>query len=166
MTRDRRTIWAPLAALAVIACAPSVATAKSSPLLSGYGGPGQGEQAILGGGLVNTPKGGGGGSGSSGAGSSELTLPSSSAGSTSKAGTGSSAAGHRAARRHHPSSTSSTVPSQGNAATALPSAQVSDRGVSGGTLGVSSGEVLYLLLALAALALTGALTRQLARRAR
>jgi hypothetical protein len=34
----------------------------------------------------------------------------------------------------------------------------------GGTLGLSGGDIVYLLLALAALALTGGLTRQLARR--
>ena len=56
-------------ALVAILCVsvPTVALA-GSPLLSGYGGPGTGEQAILGSTLVGGP-GGGSGSGGSSAGS-------------------------------------------------------------------------------------------------
>jgi hypothetical protein len=41
-------------------CGPICSTATASPLLSGYGGPGAGEQVIIGSQLLNTPRGGGG----------------------------------------------------------------------------------------------------------
>jgi hypothetical protein len=50
--------------LALAAAMPAAAVASS--LLSGYGGPGQGNQAILGAALVNGPRGGGGSGSSSG----------------------------------------------------------------------------------------------------
>jgi hypothetical protein len=57
------------ALLAVVSiAAPGVARAGS--LLSGYGGPGQGNQEILGSALLNGPSGGGGGSGNGGSGGS------------------------------------------------------------------------------------------------
>jgi hypothetical protein len=159
MNSLRRTTWGIFAALAVVAWAPSHATAKSSPLLSGYGGPGQGEQAILGAGLLNTPKGGGG---SGGSGSSELALPAS-AGATRGAGHGAGSGRHRGAKSHRSSGTAS-APARSAPARALAAAPVADRVGSGGALGVSSSDLLYILLALAALALTGVVTRQLARR--
>src|SRR5271170_1066634 len=64
MRRDRLTITAIIALLTASALVPAAALA--GPLLSGYGGPGQGNQAILGAGLV----GGRGGDGSSGHGTS------------------------------------------------------------------------------------------------
>jgi hypothetical protein len=160
--RHRRTTWGILVALAVAAWAPSAATAN--PLLSGYGGPGQGEQAILGGGLVNTPTGGGGSgtSGSAGSTASELTLPAAS-GSARKAGQGAGKGGHRSASRQRSSATSA-APASPPRPSAVAVSAASDRGVPGATLGISSADLLYLLLALAALALTGVLTRQLARR--
>src|SRR5271163_4080247 len=54
--RSRRTITLTIASLMTLSAAFPVA-AWAGPLLSGYGGPGQGSQAIIGGGLVN----GGGG---------------------------------------------------------------------------------------------------------
>ena len=58
MRSHRTTIFigAFCATLAVAAPAPALA----SSLLSGYGGPGQGNQAILGSALVNGPRGGAG----------------------------------------------------------------------------------------------------------
>jgi hypothetical protein len=50
---------------AAFASVPAMALA-GSPLLSGYGGPGEGEQAILGSTLLNVPGGGSGSGGSSG----------------------------------------------------------------------------------------------------
>src|SRR2546430_16064392 len=62
MKTHRRIITSVGLLLTAAACMP--ATAHANPLLSGYGGPGQGNQAILGATLLN----GRGGGGSSGAG--------------------------------------------------------------------------------------------------
>ena len=59
MNTHRKII--PIAALAMAFAAVAPASAPASPLLSGYGGPGQGTQAILGSTLLNGPSGGGGG---------------------------------------------------------------------------------------------------------
>jgi hypothetical protein len=59
MTSNRTIIPTVALLLALLAATPSVASANS--LLSGYGGPGQGNQAILGASLLNGPSGGGGG---------------------------------------------------------------------------------------------------------
>src|ERR1019366_9479043 len=63
MTRHRATTTATLV-LALTLTAPAVAGANS--LLSGYGGPGEGNQAILGSALLGGPGSGGGGSSSGG----------------------------------------------------------------------------------------------------
>src|ERR1700690_4279436 len=64
MRGHRRTITAIVALLSMLALVPAAALA--GPLLSGYGGPGQGNQAILGAGLGGGRGGdGGGGHGSS-----------------------------------------------------------------------------------------------------
>jgi hypothetical protein len=47
-------------ALMSVLCGLICSTATASPLLSGYGGPGAGEQVIIGSQLLNTPRGGGG----------------------------------------------------------------------------------------------------------
>ncbi len=65
-------ILGPLALLALLA-APAPAALAGGPLLSGYGGPGAGAQAIIGGTLLNGPRGGsGGGSGGSAGGSASF----------------------------------------------------------------------------------------------
>ncbi|HWH92304.1 MAG TPA: hypothetical protein VNT03_00455 [Baekduia sp.] len=72
----------------------------SDPLLSGYAGPGSGEQVVLGGATVGAGKGGGGGDGSGGAGATanqslRAATPADSAGSSSD----NSATGTRKQRR-------------------------------------------------------------------
>lgn len=62
MTPNRTIIPTVALLLGLLAATPSVASGNS--LLSGYGGPGQGNQAILGASLLNGPSGGGGSSGS------------------------------------------------------------------------------------------------------
>src|SRR5438309_8805588 len=72
MTNRGRTIRMAGSTLAVglaSAWAAVPATAHAGPLLSGYGGPGQGNQAILGSALVGGSSGGGGTSGGGGGGS-------------------------------------------------------------------------------------------------
>ncbi len=92
--RRNRIILGALASLALSAI-PAPAALAGGPLLSGYGGPGAGAQAILGGTLLNGPKGGpGGGSGGSPGGPS---APSSSISSASPSSSSSAtSASHRA----------------------------------------------------------------------
>ncbi len=72
--RRNRIILGTLALLALLAV-PAPAALAGGPLLSGYGGPGAGAQAIIGGTLLNGPKGGsGGGSGGSAGGSASVFL--------------------------------------------------------------------------------------------
>jgi hypothetical protein len=166
MSSRHRKTWV-LAPIAIAIAGAMPGAAQANPLLSGYGGPGQGDQAILGATLLNTPR-GGGGSSSSGGGSGEAT-----AASLTAAPTGGGAAvgklqgknGRRQPKRGAQASTSTQAvqaptPSGGSA----PVAVASTGSDSGGTLGLSGGDIVYLLLVLAALALTGVLTRQLARR--
>ncbi len=75
--KSHRIVIQTLVFLAATAALPVPALASS--LLSGYGGPGQGNQAVLGSALLNGPKGRGGSGGSGGSGSA----PSGSAGQTS-----------------------------------------------------------------------------------
>lgn len=164
MSSRRKKIWISLPVmLATAVLLP--ATAGANPLLSGYGGPGQGDQAILGATLLNTSGGGGGSSSSSSASSAE-----SSAALTVQPGATKGQAKPAAHPRRHgtargsgrsqmKAASSETVPGGG------PVRDLAATGSdSGGTLGLSGGDILYLLLALAALALTGGLTRQLTRR--
>jgi hypothetical protein len=127
------------------------ATAHAGPLLSGYGGPGQGNQAILGSALLGGSAGGSGTSGGGGSGSRG----------------GSSSAAHSRTATH---GAAGTLGSSKRA-----DALAGDRGASsypaveptasrsGPALGLSGADLAYILLAAAALALTGALTRRIAR---
>jgi hypothetical protein len=157
------------------------ASALASPLLSGYGGPGQGSQAILGTALLNGPGGGGGSAGANGSsttGASSVTAPisqgsgvptrSAAPGKSPVVGRGKHAAGappsagepHAAAGGNAQGSademslgTSSLYP-------------VSERGAvsqEGGMLGLSGADRLYVILALGMLAFMGVLTRRLTR---
>jgi hypothetical protein len=176
-----------LMALVAISSVAGPSAAQANPLLSGYGGPGQGNQAILGSALLNGPGGGGSGGGSSGA--PDLTA-SSSPDSTSKgagarvgAGVagpgGSTAAGHVSATGRPGKRGSSGRKSTGTAPTAeaggqgdtahassdafsaYPASEQSAGG--GGILGLTGEDLLYILLVLGVLALTGVLTRHLTR---
>jgi hypothetical protein len=164
---SRRMITSILTVLMVGAPAALPAVATAGSLLSGYGGPGQGNQAILGSALLNGPSsGGGGGGGSTGAGGSVGAGPLSG---TSNPVASSRPQGTRA--RHH---STSSRPSSGTGSLGVTSPGGSGayplstglaRAVSGDsrTLGLSGADLLYILLALAALALTGLATRQLMR---
>jgi hypothetical protein len=142
--------------------APVAANAEAGgTLLSGYGGPGQGSQAIIGSGFVNLP---GGGGTSGGAGSS----PAASTGSTSTSGTATTpAAGSRGGSSGRPTTSAGS--------------RVSGAGIQPGSSGVSpahaaivesssqslvlpGGDILDILLAVLALGLTAFLTLMLARR--
>ena len=130
-----------LAALTLSLCSVGAATASAGTLLSGYGGPGQGNQAILGSGLLNTPGGGQGG------------------GSTGAAHGGK---GTHGAPSHESAKGSATG---GSAEAGARSAVVTQTAsVSVPTLGLSGADLLYTLLAVAVLVMTAVFTRQLARR--
>jgi hypothetical protein len=167
MSSRRRKTWA-LAPIAVAIAWAMAAAAQANPLLSGYGGPGQGDQAIIGSTLLNTPR--GGGSSSSG-GSAEATAaaltatPNGVAGSStsSQTGHGRHAKGAVRTAAKTPAAGAATGGEGPSHGPTLLSAAATSNG-SGGALGLSAGDLVYLLLALAALALAGVLTRQLARR--
>jgi hypothetical protein len=152
-------VIAALLALAVVL----PAAASANPLLSGYGGPGQGSQTIIGSSLVNPP-GGGGSSSAAGSGSgSELTVAASPQPKSRGASNG--AAGHSrkakgsgggGAANGSPKAPAGVVP-----ASVLEPVSSSS---SGGTLGLSGGDALLIVCGLTALALTGVLTRRLTRR--
>jgi hypothetical protein len=147
MTSHRTTLLT-LASLVVIAASmPSLASA--SPLLGGYGGPGEGDQTILGSALLNGPRSGGsGGPGSRGGGTRVASRRSEAPVSP---GDGKQAVGGTGSEPSGPDS----ISERGAAA---PSA-VTDSGA----LGLSGADLLYVLLVLGALALTAVLTRRLTR---
>jgi hypothetical protein len=135
---------------------PSAASA--STLLSGYGGPGQGNQAILGSTLI-----GGGGQGSGGGGGGSVaTGPAGSGETTSGAGAGVAAAKAGRARHGRPAPPNASKSAPG-AYTPTSSAAASHD--TGGTLGLTGADLLYIVLAFAVLVLTALATARLARRA-
>jgi len=172
MRSHRLTLTAALLVLAVSAVAP--AAAGAGPLLSGYGGPGQGNQAILGSALVNgeggssgggsagaagsSAAGSGAGAGGAGAGASTVTRSSSAAGAPG----GAPAAAHRRGKQANRPLAGTF--SSATAASAQSSSLSASRGRAGGaqTLGLSGADLLYMLLAFGALAFTGLLTAKLA----
>ena len=168
MRRQRLGFVAASLALAVAALVPGSASAGS--LLSGYGGPGEGNQVILGSALLGGPSGGAGAGGEAGSGSGGQgsTLSASGEGAAARSGT-TGASGAAAGRRRH-----SHAPANGASGRAggEPSAQGVKTPASPVDIDVSKTEVLpssdlrYILLTLVALAATGALTRRLAREPR
>jgi hypothetical protein len=168
----------------ICATAPQVALAGS--LLSGYGGPGEGSQALIGATLVNGARGGGGGSGGSGSaggGRPSLAEPATPPASTRTDGAGDSQAtpssGGGSSRQSKRSSTqganrSSAAGSGASAAggqsadrTGFASYPRSERIVdqpSSFALGVSGADFGYALIALLCLLLTAFATLRLARR--
>lgn len=138
----------------------------SSPLLSGYGGPGAGNQVILGSMLLNTPGGGSGSSGQGGAGGSGSSLSSvrsETASSSSRQASSTPQAFARKGRSAVSPSTSTgrAGTSQGSHGEALASSLSGAGG--GGTLGLTGQDLLFICLTLAALACMAALTKRLAR---
>jgi hypothetical protein len=141
----------------------------ASSVLSGYGGPGQGNQVILGAALLNGPRGGSGG-GSGGGSSSSSTSPNLDA-STARTTEGSTqASSHAPTGAGHPAGPTAgskgrtDVNSSNRSIGRLGSytlAQRTEAADSG--FGLSGADVVYAVLALAALVLAGVLTRRLAR---
>src|SRR3954453_23598871 len=169
-----------LSTFVILLLAPS--SQAADPLLSGYGGPGGGEQVVLGSTLVGAGK-GGGGSGSSG-GSASLRASAAPVAATPAQGSTASTApaspnvtrkpagrspAHRAARHAkpgatHPAAKSPSSTPRTTATAAAPGAPpvrvYPSRASDAGGLPLSTTDVLLGLLALVALVLVGAGLRQ------
>jgi hypothetical protein len=176
--RSRRTITLTTASLLTLSLAAALpAAAPAGSLLSGYGGPGQGSQEIIGASVVNGGSRGGGPSGGGSSGSSGGAAGAVGSATAAAAGgaTGTSPAaaapvgsrpGKRAARvtrRAQPIKGQLGSVAAGGTKTLAPAAAV--QAVPGGSsaLGLSSASLLYMALALLALILTGLFMRLLVR---
>jgi hypothetical protein len=158
----------PMLTVAAVTLLAVPSTAAASSLLSGYGGPGQGNQAILGSTFLNGPsnRGGGGSSGGGGSGTASLARLAAPATAVQEAGSASSPGRHSrpsAVARHKPPKHGGRLaPSSAPNYQPVPSLARSAAGGSG-ALGVSGADLLYMILALGGLILTALLTRQLVR---
>jgi len=132
----------------VVISTPMTSSASAGSLLGGYGGPGEGDQAILGSALL-----GGGGGAAGGFSGPTGSSPSSAAGAGVQAGGGASGSRGKSGE------------ASGGAARAYPtiSRGETSQAVAEETLGLSGDDLPLILLALGALAFTAVLTRQLTR---
>jgi hypothetical protein len=164
MTR-RHTIVSTLALMAILSIAmPGAALAGS--LLSGYGGPGEGSQAILGSSLLNAPRGGGGSGAASGStesssiSSMSIRAP---AGGVHVAARGSQAPVLPGHPRQAAGATGQTSSGASGADPFSERSEAEQTASDGRMLGLSGADLLYVLLVLCGLALTAVLTRRLTR---
>lgn len=151
------------------ALAAAPAGAASGPLLSGYGGPGEGEQAILGSALIGGPATPPAPGAASASGELARAVAGSAASESSSAGTasgGGAAAGSARRRDEQGAATSGARRSRrGGAVGARRGAEASLTATeSTPPLGITGADLAYVLVAFAALALTGVLTLRLAGR--
>lgn len=151
-----------------MALSVAVPAAHANTLLSGYGGPGQGNQAILGAALINPPRGGGGSAPPRGeTGTPAGSLGSSGAGAPVQSPAAGSPASNRATRSgteraHSRTRAGGTSAGGGRANGSVPSTATPEAAVGSSTLGLSGADLLYILLVLGALAGMGVFTRRLA----
>jgi hypothetical protein len=154
MNRHRKIIFSAGLLVAIVVATP--VAAHASPLLSGYGGPGQGSQMILGSSLLNGPGGGG-----RAAAAREASTAATNGG-LGRAPAGSSVSvvrGAHGAVLHRRSSSSSAAAGTSRGAPGINPAAA--RQAAPPALGVSQNDLLYILLALVMLAFAGVLTRRL-----
>jgi hypothetical protein len=153
--KKQRTIIAIVALLGVAGACPVAAVAN--PLLSGYGGPGQGNQAILGSALLNGPRGGSSG-GPPSAGTSSAAV---SGGGDGASSTGAGAQVPAGARHAHrapaPLAPRQTTAGASDAA-AIYAALERRASRPSETLGVTGQDLAYILLGLVVLTFAGLLT--------
>lgn len=189
MNRKIRIASALVLGILVCAAAPTV-TFAGSPLLSGYGGPGTGEQAIIGSTLIKGPRGGAGSNGSpgshgsSGSGaSSESAISSASGGSGAEAGAAAataqngtvrpsegrapsgSQAGFRGASKTKQAGSAGAkdrATAKGASAFVYPSA-LREASADSSAPVISGGDILVLAAVIATLFLLGVLTMRVAR---
>jgi hypothetical protein len=162
MTRHR-TIT-PLVGLCLALGLAAPVAAQANPILSGYGGPGQGNQAILGSALLNGPAGGGsGGGGSAGGGLSGESGSSTTATSAGSAGGHSGASKQSSAhgRSATPASSPQRIQPRLDPASAYLAAERGHAVGQSGTLGLGGQDLLYIILVLGALTLAAVFTRRL-----
>lgn len=142
------------------------ALARANPLLSGYGGPGQGSQALLGATLTG-PRGagGGGGSGDEATSASAIEAPAARIGASQTQGTpsGSKHASTRARRSQRGHGSAPAGAGSSGASGPVQTGLVPARGVHADTAGVSSGDLALILLGIGVVAATGILMARLAR---
>jgi hypothetical protein len=175
MTRHRMIVSI-LVVMSVLLTATR-SSARANSLLSGYGGPGEGNQAILGSALLGGTGGGGGSSGgSSGSAGSSPTgtagvgvqagqknaasTGSSGGGSTTRGGGRRSAGGASVSRGESGDASDGTARTYSVLSRGETSQAASEDSE---TLGLSGDDLLFILLALCTLAFTGVLTRRLTR---
>jgi hypothetical protein len=165
MRSHRATIAGASLALAMAASALAPTAAQAGPLLSGYGGPGAGNQAILGSALLNGPSAGGGSGGEgASAGSARATggATLAGAGGEGAAGTSRGALTGGGKRSERPAGKAAAGASRPPLETATPTSPRQSVGSAPAPL-LSAVSLVYVLFALGALVLTGALTRRLTR---
>ncbi len=162
--------WIRLTAVGLLVAVPlaAPAVANANPLLSGYGGPGAGNQAILGSALLNGPpsSGGGGTSGGGTSGGSGVPAPAgASAGAVPAAPAAGTAAATARAQRRARTGTGRGTSSQGtgSSGSSPPSLTGLQPARAVGALDIPASDILYILLACGVLALTGVLTARLMR---
>jgi hypothetical protein len=183
MNRQIR-ITSALALTSVLCASLPVTASAGGPLLSGYGGPGAGEQAIVGSTVLNTPRGGAGSGGASSGGAVGSQGPggagqegaaTSSSGSSAHGSSGGgqgSSGGSPSSPGSSSSRTAHTIPESrhARAGAAAPhradyvyptSAAAAESGTS--AIGISSGDVLLLVGILASIGLVALITVRLAR---
>jgi hypothetical protein len=163
MSRQIKTILTVTLTAAGCALAPAAASAGS--LLSGYGGPGEGSQAVLGSALLNGPPGGGGaaaGTGTAGSSAGAVRHESSATASGSRSGgrvrSSTSGEGQKQAKG---GAKSTTTGAGGARFGRISPSYASASAVASQPLGVSGADLMYICLALGGVALTGVVTRQL-----
>jgi hypothetical protein len=162
-----------LAAIASVTLAFSTllpsAPAFAGSLLSGYGGPGQGSQAILGSTLIKgSARGGGSGGPPAGSVSSGASIGAGAGGGVAGGAPRGVPGGGRAAKRAAARNRRDGAGAQGSGSSVrLGAPTYSDASTSASVgsqpLGLSGADLLWILLALAALTLTGALTKRFSR---
>jgi hypothetical protein len=168
MTSHRLTIAGASVALALASALPATA-ALAGPLLSGYGGPGAGNQALLGSALLNGPSGGAGsggeGASEGGAGSYGGDATLAVAGGEGTAPAGNAARGTTRGGGKQRERATGRASAGGARPRAATSALTSSREQTGSVRApvLSGANLLYVLLALGALVVTGAFTRRLTR---
>jgi hypothetical protein len=166
MTRHR-TIT-PVVGLLLALCAATPVSAQADSLLSGYGGPGQGNQAILGSALLNGPAGGGGGSASGGSASGGLagesgsaTTPTSFGAANGRSGGASGRSSANGQSGSRGGSTQKVTRPPAGVSSAYLAAERGRRVGQSGALGLTGADLLYMILALGTLTLAAVLTRRL-----
>jgi hypothetical protein len=171
MNRKTR-IASTLAVTGLLSLVAPVAADAGTPLLSGYGGPGTGEQAIVGSTLLGGAQGGSGGGGSSGSGTGGFGglgggSPSGSGNSSGSGAVGGTSASPADSGGRRAGSTNAAGEAAGRSSGAragrLRAYVYPSKTGASSAIGLSGDDVLALIAIVATLVLVGALTLRLSR---